>query len=50
MPDITMCSPEKILKVCEDCYRRTAKPSMWQSYSRYTPVSETECDNKMEAY
>jgi len=35
MPDITLCSPTKYMKRCATCYRRTAKPSRWQSYSNF---------------
>ena len=47
MPDISMCSPERILEVCKDCYRRTAEPSMWQSYSRFKPDNDRECEYKI---
>lgn len=35
MPDITLCSPTKLMEICEVCYRRKAKPSQWQSYSNF---------------
>jgi hypothetical protein len=35
MPDITMCSPTKYLAKCDKCYRRRAKPCIWQSYSNF---------------
>lgn len=44
MPDITMCSPDKIRKLCEKCYRFTAKPSTWQSYSRFSSDYNQEND------
>ena len=46
-PDITMCSPETLLEICKDCYRITAKPSSWQSYSRYAPINNTKCEYKI---
>lgn len=33
MPDITMCSPTRIEKKCQKCWRLKAKPSEWQSYA-----------------
>ena len=49
MPDITMCSPERILKICAKCYRRNAMPTYrWQSYSRFTPKNDQECENFMK--
>ena len=33
MSDITMCVPTKHLKKCKKCYRRSAKPSEYQSYA-----------------
>lgn len=35
MPDITKCSPTKIMKKCQTCYRFTSKPDQWQSYSNF---------------
>ena len=46
MPDITMCSPTKYLPKCKTCYRRTAKPSEWQSYSNFYP----NCNNPKTKY
>jgi hypothetical protein len=37
MPDITMCSPTKIMKKCNQCYRFKAEPDKWQSYSNFYP-------------
>ncbi len=37
-PDITMCSPTRLLKKCNDCYRLKAKPDKWQSYSNFYDV------------
>ena len=46
MPDITLCSPERIKTICRSCYRRNAKPSEWQSYSRFTPSKDgKKCDH-----
>ena len=35
MPDITLCSPTRLKKKCQTCYRRTAKPGYRQSYSNF---------------
>lgn len=34
-PDITLCSPTRLKKKCQTCYRRTAKPDERQSYSNF---------------
>jgi hypothetical protein len=40
MPDITMCSPERIEKICRKCHRLNATPDKWQSYTRFTPFKD----------
>lgn len=42
MPDISMCTGGT-LPHCQDCYRRTAKPSYWQSYFGKPPEDDGEC-------
>lgn len=42
MPDIAMCTGGT-LPHCQDCYRRTAKPCMYQSYFGKPPEDDGEC-------
>lgn len=44
MPDITMCKNETCKKK-EDCYRFTATPSRFQSYSNFQYGKDGECDD-----
>lgn len=44
--DITMCMTENCPKK-DECYRQTAKPDRFQSYSLFGPVC---CDNNSFAY
>jgi len=47
-PDISMCSPEKFIKICKKCYRKTAKPEpQWQSYAKFKPNKDGTCDHFM---
>lgn len=39
MPDITMCTNDTC-KAVEYCYRRTARPSKYQSYARFEPTEK----------
>lgn len=50
MADISMCLNHKC-KLKESCYRYKAYPSPFnQSYSKFEPKSDTECDAYMEIY
>ncbi len=42
MPDISMCRNEECEKN-KRCYRFTAPPSTWQSYSDFKPDDKGEC-------
>jgi len=42
MPDITMCQNHKCPKR-ETCYRYTAEPSNWQSYTVFTSDTVDNC-------
>lgn len=47
MPDIAMCQ-NPTCPMRDKCYRATAKPSRWQSYSSFEWVDvagEPECEN-----
>jgi len=46
MLDITMCSATKYLPKCKTCYRRTAEPSEWQSFSNFY----SDCSNPKTEY
>lgn len=43
MPDITMCTNIEC-KSHKVCYRFMAKPSHWQSYSKFEPVNMKMCN------
>ena len=42
MPDISMCM-NAACKLHETCYRFTATPSKWQSYSKFEDPEEENC-------
>ena len=44
MPDITMCTGEGC-PMAEQCYRRRARPSHWQSYFASPPVRDGKCEH-----
>ena len=47
-PDISMCSPERLKKICLSCHRHNAEPDKWQSYTRFTPSEDGKsCDHYM---
>jgi hypothetical protein len=43
VPDISMCTGGQ-LPECQNCYRRKATPSMWQSYFGTPPDGPNGCD------
>lgn len=44
MPDITMCEGKEC-PAKDQCYRYTAKPSLYQSYFAKVPYKDGKCDN-----
>jgi hypothetical protein len=47
MPDITMCT-SKLCPQRKECYRSTAIPSDWQSWSNFYDKDEHECEQFWE--
>lgn len=47
MPDISMCTGTGC-PLKENCYRATAKPSLYQYYYPTPPIKDGECDHYLK--